>query len=96
MFFSFKEYGLLGFRKSTRKGKQYDAILYNKKNNKKVVFVPFGSTTNSNFRDITGLNLYPHLINNDPKKRKAFRARMSTFLKKGFYSPAFFSLKFLW
>ena len=89
------EYNLIGFRKSTRKGKMYDAILTNKKTGKKV-HIPFGSAQYQNYGDKTGLNLYPHLIHNDEKRRKLYRKRHKGFLKPGYYSPAFFSFNFLW
>ena len=73
----------------------YSAILQNKKNNK-IKKLDFGDNTMQNYRDITGLNLYPHLIHNDNKRRKSFKARHKGFLKKGFFSPSFFSYWFLW
>lgn len=90
-----KKYDFINFEKSHRKNKMYNAILENKKT-KRIVKVPFGDDKMQNFRDITGLNLYPHLIHGDTKRRKAFRARHKGYLKKGFFSPSLFSYYFLW
>ena len=88
------EYNLLGFEKSRRRGKQYAAILENKKTKRKVR-VNFGSMM-ENYRDKTGLNLYPHLIHGDKNRRRLYRARHKVYLKDGYYSPSFFSWYFLW
>lgn len=94
-YYSMKYYDLLGFEKSKKKGKMYDAILLNKKNSK-IKRVPFGSSEYENYRDITGLNLYPHLIHGNNERRRRYRARHKVFLKKGYYSPGLFSFFFLW
>ena len=93
MYYSKKDYKLIGFEKSKTKNKMYDAILL--KGNKKYK-VPFGDKRYQNFRDITGLNLYPHLIHDDNKRRKNYRTRHKHFLKKGYYSPGYFSYYYLW
>lgn len=89
------EYKLLGFRKATAKGKMYYAVLVNIFNNK-IIRVNFGDNKMQNYRDITGLNAYPHLIHNDNERRKRFKARHKGFLKKGYYSPSYFSYNYLW
>jgi len=84
------------FMKSKAKGKKY-AVVYNGKT------INFGSKINSQYSDSTGLGLYSHLNNNDPVKRKAFRARMSKIKnKQGEYvyklksSPAYWAYNYLW
>ena len=89
------DYKLLGYDRSKRKGKMYDALLERKKD-KKIIRVPFGDATMENYRDLTGLNLYPQLIHNDEKRRKSFRARHKGYLKNGYYSPSYFSYYILW
>tara|TARA_R110002153_G_scaffold83478_3_gene209868 strand:+ start:2553 stop:2879 length:327 start_codon:yes stop_codon:yes gene_type:complete len=89
-----RDYKLLGFRKSNVKGKQYYALL-EQKQNKKLVRVNFGSMM-ENYRDITGLNAYPHLIHGDKTRRKAYRSRHIGYLKDGYYSPSYFSYYYLW
>ena len=87
------EYKLLGYRKSHRKGSKYDAILENKKT-KKLKYIPFGAIGYSHFRDLTGLDLYE--THNDPERRRLYRARHKSYLKEGYYSPAYFSYYILW
>jgi len=88
------DYKLNGFRKSTRKNKMYDAILSNKKTGKHKI-IPFGDNKMENYRDVTGLNLYPKLIHGDKKRRKNFRARHKKNAKYKF-SSAWFSYYYLW
>ena len=95
VYLSMEDYKLLGFRKSQKQYKKYDAILKNI-NNDKIKYMPFGDNRYENFRDLTGLDLYPEKIHNDNKRRKLYKSRHRHFLKSGFYSPAFFSFFFLW
>jgi hypothetical protein len=88
-------YNLLGYRKSRRKNKMYDAVLQNKKNNK-FIYVPFGDNRYENYQDNTGLNLYPKLIHNDKERRRLYRLRHNRHIKKGYFSPSFFSYFILW
>lgn len=94
-YYSKKDYKLLGFEKSNKKDKMYNALLENKKNGR-ITRVSFGHNKYENYRDITGLNAYPHLIHGDKNRRKSFRARHKGYLKTGFYSPSFFSYYYLW
>jgi len=89
------EFKLLGYRKSKTKNKKYDAILENKKT-KKIYYVPFGDDRYENYHDLTGLNLYPHLLHGDIKRRKLYRGRHKKDLKVGYYSPGWFSYFILW
>ena len=95
VYYNKKDYKLIGFEVSKREGKMYDALLERKKD-KKIIRVPFGDATMENYRDLTGLNLYPQLIHNDEKRRKSFRARHKGYLKNGYYSPSYFSYYILW
>jgi hypothetical protein len=93
MYYLKKDYKLVGYEKSHRKGKMYNAIL---KNKKKIVKVPFGDDSMGNFNDKTGLNLYPNLIHGDKKRRLRFQQRHHGFLKDDYYSPSWFSYYVLW
>ena len=93
MYYNKKDYKLVGFEKSRRKHKKYNAIL---EKDGKQVRVPFGDKRYENFHDKTGLNAYPHLIHNDKKRRSLYKKRHKRFLKKGYYSPGYFSMRFLW
>ena len=95
VYYSKSIYKLIGYRKSRTKNKMYDAILQHKKDGKQII-IPFGDKRYQNYRDITGLNLYPRLIHNDKNRRRLYRARHKVFLKEGFYSPSYFSYNILW
>ena len=95
MYYSMSDWKLLGFKKSQAKNKKYSAILENK-TTKKVRTVNFGDIRYQNFHDKTGLNLYPDLLHGDKKRRKSYRSRARVNLRKGFYSPSFFSFYYLW
>lgn len=95
VYYSIQQNKLIGFEKSNRKNKMYNAILKNIKTGKQIK-VPFGDKTYMNFSDKTGLNAYPHLIHGDKKRRTNYRKRHKVYLKKGYYSPSFFSYHFLW
>ena len=94
MFYSIKEYDLIGFVKSKTKNKMYDAILKSKKG--ELAKVPFGDERFENYWDLTRLNLYPQLNHGDKERRKRYRKRHKVYLKKGYYSPGFFSYYYLW
>ena len=105
VYLSNKVYKLVGYRKSKTRNKMYDAILrprhYSSKDrhtrgSPRDVVVPFGDKRYGNYQDKTGLNLYPKLIHNDKARRKNFRARHEGYLKKGYYSPSYFSYYVLW
>jgi len=91
------EYNLIGFRKSTRKGKKYDAKLQNKKTGKKL-YVPFGATGYSTFRDNTGLGLYD--THNNKERLRSYRLRFRKLIQnkdyQKYYSPIWFSTTYLW
>jgi len=95
VYYSKKEHKILGYEKSHRAGKMYNAMLL-KKGSSKLIKVPFGDNKMGNYQDKTGLNLYPKLIHNDKKRRKAFRDRHKGYLKEGYYSPSWFSYYILW
>ena len=93
-FYDMKKYKLIGFEKSKRKYKKYNAILIS--NEGIYETVPFGDTRFENYRDKTGLNSYPHIIHNDKERRKRYRKRHIVYIKDGYYSPGYFSFKYLW
>lgn len=94
-YFSKKDYDFVRFEKSKAKDKMYTAVLINKKTGR-IKRIHFGDANMSNFHDKTGLNLYPHLIHGDDKRRANYRARAKGKLKKGYYSASAFSYYFLW
>jgi hypothetical protein len=90
-----RDYKLIGFEKSSAKDKMYAAVLENKSTGRERL-VNFGSKSYENYRDRTGLNLYPHLIHGDSKRRASYRARHKIHVHDGCYSPAYFSYHYLW
>ena len=94
-YFKMKYYKFLGFEKSKRKNKMYNGIL-ERKIDKKIVRIPFGSTEYQNYQDKTGLNLYPELIHGDEKRRRLYRLRHQKNIISGYYSAGYLSIRYLW
>jgi len=92
-----KEYTLVGFEKSKSKNKMYTAVIKNKKTGR-TRKINFGHSGMENYRDTTGLNAYPNLIHGDAIRRKAFKSRFRKTFEKNrlYYTPMFFSWKYLW
>ena len=90
-----KDYKVNNFYKSPRKGKKYRVALTHKKTGK-VKLIDFGSTSYKHFRDSTPVKLYSHLDHGDKERRRLYKARHKGFIKKGYYSPGFFSMRYLW
>ena len=90
-----EDYKLLYYERSNTKNKMYDAVLQSRTTGKKYR-VPFGDSRYQNYRDKTGLDLYPQLIHGDKKRRILYRARHKKDIKEGFYSPGWFSYFQLW
>ena len=92
-----KDYNLIKFQKSNRKGKKYDAILQNKKRGK-TVRVPFGAVGYSTYSDKTGLGLYE--THNDKARLNSFRSRFRKLTQnkdyQKYYSSIWFSNEYLW
>jgi hypothetical protein len=94
-YYKITDYTLIGYEKATRKRKMYNALL-ERETDKKIIRVPFGDNQMQNYHDLTGLNLYPHLIHGDKERRRRFRIRSKGYLKAGYYSPSYFSFYCLW
>ena len=95
MFLNKNEYGLIGFEKSNRKNKKYNAILINY-NTKQKKIIPFGDLRYQQYKDRTYLNLYSHLNHNDRDRRKLYILRHKKDIKNGFWSAGYFSMFYLW
>jgi len=94
-YFPINNFKLVNFEKSKTKNKKYDAILKNKEN-KKLMRVPFGDNRYEHFKDKTGLGLYSHFNHLDKSRQKNYIARHSVYIKEGYFSPGYFSMKYLW
>ena len=95
MYYQIKDYSFLNFVKSPKKFKKYRAILVSKKTGKKIS-IDFGDNRYQQYRDSTNLGIYTFKDHNDLKRRNNYRKRHSHFLKKGYYSPGYFSYYYLW
>ena len=95
------EYTFIKIEKSKNKLKKYTAILSQNSDSNKFIRINFGGLYPSGkpytqFKDSTNLKLYSKYDNNSDKKRKAYKARHSGFIKDGYYSAGYFSMKYLW
>jgi hypothetical protein len=95
VFYPIQNFKLMGFIKSNTKYKKYDAIVKNKENDR-TFRVPFGDNRYEHYKDKTGLGLYSNLNHLDKKRQKNYVSRHQHFIKDGYYSPAYFSMKYLW
>ena len=89
------DYKFIDFYKSMKKHKKYYALLENKKNKSKVK-VHFGDSRFFQYFDSTGKGYYSHKNHLDKKRQKNYIARHKGFIKNGYYSSGFFSMRFLW
>ena len=99
-YYSQKKYDLIGFRKSTKKNAKYDAILENKKKNKKIVIVSFGAIKQdgipyAQYRDNVPLGLYSKYDHLDEERKEKYLKRHSKDINKP-YSKSWLSKVFLW
>jgi len=94
-----KDYTFKGFERSKNPKKKYDAILVNK-TTKRIKRLSFGDRNLPQYKDSTPLKLYKSKDTNDKVRRKAFRDRFSGTKSKQdwtkYYTPLFFSWRFLW
>ena len=92
-----KNYKLLKFERSTRKGKKYDAVLEHKPSGK-IVRVAFGAVGYDTYSDKTGLGLYN--THKDKVRLNAFRNRFRKLINNKnynkYYSAIWFSNEYLW
>ncbi len=88
------DYKIKEFKKSSVKYKKYDVFLENKLNSK-IKKVSFGDKRYGQYRDSTPLKLYKHLDNNDLERKRLYEIRHRKD-DNSLYSPAWFSLLYLW
>jgi len=93
-YYNMNNHRLLGFEASEKKNKMYNAILLS--NTGSLIKIPFGDKRFEKYQDKTTMNLYPHLIHGNKERRKIYQQRHKVFLKKGYYSPSYFSYYYLW
>jgi hypothetical protein len=95
MYYSFRDFKLIGFEKSRRQGKKYDAVLVNKYTGKEKR-VSFGAKGMEQYEDLTPLGLYKNYNHYDKERRRLYKERHKKDIKKNYYSPGYFSWFFLW
>ena len=89
------EWELDGFKLSPNVDKKYAAILKEKISVRRVE-VAFGRPGFWHYKDATGLGLFSNLDHKDVKRRAKCHERFAHFVVMGMYSPAYFSLNYLW
>lgn len=94
-YFPMREYKFIKFIKSPIKYKKYRAIIRHNKTNK-LKNIDFGDNRYEQYKDSTGMGLFTNKNHSDKKRRNNYRKRHIVFLKKGFYSPGYFSYHYLW
>ena len=93
-YYSMNEYKLINFEKSLTRNKKYNAILQNKSSGKLVKchsvirFTPNLKTPWS--------GLYSNKDHGDLKRRQLYTQRHQKDIKKGYYSPGYLSMPYLW
>lgn len=90
-----KKYDLAFITPSKRKFKKYDAVL-KEKMSRRAVTVSFGDMRYQHFKDQTTDKTFKHLNHLDPVRRWRYKKRHEGHIKKGYYSPGYFSMKYLW
>ena len=92
-YYPMSQWRVLAIQPSDAKHKKYRAVLVS---GKKTVTLNFGDSRYDQYKDQTGHGLYSHKDHLDPKRRAAYIARHSGYIKQGFYSPGYFSIRYLW
>jgi hypothetical protein len=100
MYYKKSEYKFIQFQKSDRAGKKYTAVLQAKPAGK-IVYIHFGAikpdgTPYEQYKDSTGLKFYSKYDHGDKQRQKKYKARQKGVIKTGYYSPSFFSMRYLW
>jgi len=94
MFYPETQYSCRGFQISHKKQQRYDAVLVHTKTAKQIL-IPFGNATMKAYHDLTGLNAFPHLLHNDPELRQLYHLRNDKHIRAGYFSPVYFTSKYL-
>ena len=95
MFLPMSEYELQGFERATAKNKKYTAVLRHKKSGA-TRGMSFGDKRYEQYKDSTGVGVYSHMDHNDSHRRALYRQRHQNDMRRGHFSPGYFSLVYLW
>jgi hypothetical protein len=95
------EYDFSHFEPSRRLNKKYNAVIQNKQTGR-VVKIPFGDSRYEQYKDSTGLGLWSHKDHGDRVRRRAYESRHGQWDASDggdntyYFSPAYFSWRYLW
>mgnify|MGYP001626544029 CR=1 FL=1 len=90
-----KNYKINNIYKSPIKHKKYRVVLIHKRSGK-VKHMDFGSVFFQQFKDKTPVKLYKHLDHGDNNRRRLYKKRHQIHIRTGYYSPGYFSMRYLW
>lgn len=88
-------YTILGNEVSHLPYKKYNLVLQRKGTNT-IIRVPYGDSQYPQYRDTTGIGKYTHRDHLDKNRQIRYLKRHRVFLKRGYYSPGWASLRYLW
>jgi hypothetical protein len=92
-YYPMADWKVIGIVPSKARFKKYTAVL---SSGKRTISLNFGDSRYPQYKDSTGVGKFSHLDHGDTKRRANYKARHSGYIRKGYYSPGFFSLKYLW
>jgi hypothetical protein len=95
VYYSMNSHTFLKNEKAISKGKKYTALIQNNESGK-IKKINYGSSINQQYEDKTGLGMYTHKNHKDKDKRENYKKRHNVYIKQGFFSPGYFSMKYLW
>jgi hypothetical protein len=95
MYYPIKSFQFRGLMEAKQINYKYSAILYNQDYDR-LIYIHFGNKYETHYRDTTGLNSYSHLDSNNLNYRIEKITELSNLVKLGYYSSAYFELKYLY
>jgi hypothetical protein len=95
MYLRQKDYAIVSFHKSWAKHKKYTVVLRHN-DTQRTRILHFGDKRYQHYMDTTPIQVWGHLDHRDNKRRMLYRKRHGKHVHKGQYSPAWFSMNFLW
>ena len=93
-YYPMDKYKIVKFERSKTNGKKYTVLITDREG--KIKKINFGDSRYEQFKDSTPLKLYSKLDHLDSTRRKNYIKRHSGFIKPGYFSPVYFSMKYLW
>lgn len=94
-YFHKTEWGVIKIYPSDSKYKKYSTVLKNNETGK-TRLLHWGDSRYPQYKDTTGFQTYTHLDHLDNDRKKRYIKRHRHFIKEGYFSPGYFSMKYLW